>query len=199
MNIEEVKAFLQENAESEEVKAFVTTLVKVPGIDEILKLPEVQKAFDSKVTQSINTYKEKTLPGLVDAEKKKLEATLNPSLSPEMQRIQELENKLAEKEKAEKLSNQKSKVTKVLAEKGLPADFADYLADLEDESTDKKTEAFLSAFGSVSQKIRDEVLKGHSNTVPQDGPVKAGSTGEPGPNATKEDWKAYTTAQLRKK
>jgi uncharacterized protein YdiU (UPF0061 family) len=199
MTIEEIKAFIDENAESEEVKSFITSLVKVPGIEDILKMPDVQKEFDRKVSASIQTFKEKTLPTLVDAEKKKLQESMNPSLTPEMQRIQELEKKLAEKDNNEKLGNNKNKIAKQLADAGLPAEFADYLADLDEDQSNQKATAFLDSFSKVSQKIRDEVLKGHTNTVPQDGPVKAGSTGEPGPNASKEEWANYTKAQLRKK
>jgi uncharacterized protein YdiU (UPF0061 family) len=199
MTIEEIKAFIDENAESEEVKSFITSLVRVPGIEDILKMPDVQKEFDRKVSASIQTFKEKTLPTLVDAEKKKLQESMNPSLTPEMQRIQELEKKLAEKDNNEKLGNNKNKIAKQLADAGLPAEFADYLADLDEDQSNQKATAFLDSFSKVSQKIRDEVLKGHTNTVPQDGPVKAGSTGEPGPNASKEEWANYTKAQLRKK
>ena len=110
MTIEEIKAFLEENKEQNEVKEFLGSFVKTPTQEELIKIPEVQKIIDQRVSLGINSFKEKTLPGLIEAEKKKL--TDAQQVSPEMQRIQELEKKLAEKERSEIRGNQKNKIVK---------------------------------------------------------------------------------------
>lgn len=197
MTIEEVKAFLEENKEQVEVKEFLAGFSKVPTQEELIKIPEVQKIIDQRVSLGINSFKEKTLPGLIEAEKKKL--TESTQVSPEMQRIQELEKKLAEKERSELRGNQKNKVVKTFSEKNLPVDIADYLVGDTDEETDQKLTTFMEAFSKYEQRIREEILKGHSTTVPKEGSQVKMVTKEPGPNATKEQWAEYTRAQLRNK
>jgi hypothetical protein len=89
MTIEEVKTFLAENKEVPEVVEFLDSFKKVPSAEELIRIPEVQKILDQKISLGINSFKEKTLPGLIEAEKKKL--TESTQVSPEMQRIQELD------------------------------------------------------------------------------------------------------------
>ena len=197
MTLEEVKAFLEENKEQNEVKEFLGSFVKTPTQEELIKIPEVQKIIDQRVSLGINSFKEKTLPGLIEAEKKKL--TDAQQVSPEMQRIQELEKKLAEKERSEIRGNQKNKIVKTFSEKNLPVDLADYLVGDTDEETDQKLATFMEAFSKYETKIREDILKGHSTVVPKDGSQAKMITKEPGPNATKEQWAEYTRAQLRNK
>lgn len=196
MTIEEIKTYLDENKEKEEVAALLNSY-KLTNED-LLKQPEFVKLFDQRVSNSIATFKEKTLPGLVEVEKKKLQAELNPTLSLEMVKIQELEKRLQEKERAELIGNQKNKVLKSFSDKGLPTDLADYLIAESDEETDKRIEAYTQLMTKYEQKIREDVLKGHSTNVPKE-KMSETLSGEPGPNATQAEWAAYTKAQLRHK
>jgi hypothetical protein len=88
---------------------------------------------------------------------------------------------------------------KSFSEKNLPVDFADYLVGDSDEETDQKLSTFMESFSKYEQRIREEILKGHSTTVPKEGNQVKMVTKEPGPNATKEQWAEYTRAQLRNK
>jgi hypothetical protein len=195
MTIEEIKTFLAENKEVPEVQEFLNTMIKVPSAEELVRIPEVQKVIDQKVSLGINGFKEKTLPGILETERKKIS---EPTVSPEMQRIQELEKKLAEKERTESRGNQKNKIVKSFSEKNLPIDFADYLIGDSDEETDQKLTTFMESFGKYEQKIREEILKGHSTVVPKE-KESTKFTKEPGAGATKEQWAEYTRAQLRNK
>lgn len=196
MTLDEVKQFLEENKDTDEVKQFLAGFR--PGLEEILKTPDVLKALDQRVSQGINTYKEKTLPGLVEAEKKKLIDTMNPTETPEMKLIKELQQKLADKEKAELRGSQKNKVLKVLTDKQL-AEFAD-LADLvvadNDEETDKRSAAFTDALSKYEQRIREGILKEHGTQVPKD-KEKTVVSKEPAANASKAEWAAYYKEQLK--
>jgi len=199
MNIEEVKAFLEENKDSEEVKALFKTAPL--SLEEYLRLPEGQKVFDSKVSQSIATYRDKTLPGLVEAEKKKLQDSMNPSLTPEMKEIQELRKMLEDKNKSEQRANWKSKVIKILSEKGLPAELADFSLSDSEEETDAKLATLLETTSKYGQRIREEVLSGHKTNVPQPSAadnLRKDSTGEPPAGASKEQLKDYYRAQATK-
>lgn len=196
MTIEEIKSFFEENKDSEEVKQYLSSFSKTPSVDEIMKNPEVLKFVDQKVSLGINTFKEKTLPGLVEQEKKKLQAELNPTDTPEMQRIKELEKMLAERDKQSAYANRKSTVTKTLADKQLPAELADYLIGETDEETQNRVTVATEALDKYMTKLREEIMKGHGTTVPKDKELPA-NAGEPGPNATKEQWAAWTRAQMR--
>ena len=196
MTIEEVKAFLEENKEQNEVKEFLGSFVKTPTQEELIKIPEVQKIIDQRVSLGINSFKEKTLPGLIEAEKKKL--TDAQQVSPEMQRIQELEKKLAEKERSEARGNQKNKVVKTFSEKNLPVDIADYLVGDTDEETDQKLTTFMEAFSKYEQRIREDILKGHSTTVPKEKESKV-KPNEPPANASREELVAFYRNQLNNK
>lgn len=196
MDFEEVMTWLETNKEDEKVKQ----LLAKPSLEDLLKSPEGQKLFDSKVSLSINTFREKTLPQLVEAEKKKLQQELNPSQSPEMAKIKELEQRLAEKDKSEKISSQRAKAIKVLSEKGIPAELADYVITEDDEETNTRVNALIDQVSKYGQSVRESVLKGHSNVVPQ--PSAADNlkkdSAEPPSGASKEQLKDYYRAQATK-
>lgn len=199
MDISEVKAFLEENKDSEEVKALFKSAPL--SLEEYLKLPEGQKVFDSKVSQSIATYRDKTLPGLVEQEKKKIQDSMNPSLTPEMKEIQELRKMLEDKNKSEQRANWKSKVVKILSEKGIPTELADFSLSDTEEETDSKLAMLLETTSKYGQKIREEVLSGHKTMVPTPSAadnLKKDSTDAPPSGASKEQLKDYYRAQANK-
>ena len=198
MELSDVKQFLEDNKGSEEVKQFLDSLVKTPNIEEIIKNPEIMKFVDQKVSQGINTYKEKTMPGLIEQEKKKLQSELNPTDSPEMQRIKELEKQLADRDRSTAIANRKSSITKLFSEKNLPTEIVDFIVADTDEDTEKRASIVEEALGKYVTKLKEEFMKGHETVVPKKNDNQTLTTSEePGPNATKEEIAAWTRKQMR--
>ena len=198
MELSEVKQFLEENKDKEEVAQYLGTLAKTPSVEDIVKMPEVLKFLDQKVSQGINTFKEKTMPGLIEQEKKKLAAELNPQDSPEMQRIKELEKQLTERDRAAAIATRKSSATKVFSEKNLPVELVDFLVADSDEETDSRINVATEALNKYVTKLKEDIMKGHETQVPKKNDNETlTASGEPGPNATKEEIAAWTRKQMR--
>ncbi len=111
MTIEEIKAFLAENAESEDVKAFVAELTpKVTpelvtaylGTEDGERLLKTHPATDARVTQGVKTAVEKERAKIADEVQRLVAAEklkLNPAETPEQKQIRELTEQFnAEKE-----------------------------------------------------------------------------------------------------
>lgn len=108
MKLEEIKKWLEENKDSEDVKAYLSGLkgpaeVKQEDIDKYLVTEEGKKFLrsqaDAMINQGIETFKEKTMPGLikeaVDAKVKEI----NPDETPEQKQIREANDRIERLEK----------------------------------------------------------------------------------------------------
>lgn len=176
MNMEEIKAFLAANAESDEVKAFLAEITpKVTpelvtaylGTEEGEKLIKTHPATDARVTQGIKTAIEKErekisaeVARLVAAEKLKL----NPQETPEQKQLRELTEQFNEEKAAraretlqrqliEKAAELKVDILPVLQSGYLPPSFEQgvvFLQDLQkrDEALANKIKNDLVSSGS---------------------------------------------------
>lgn len=109
-----------------------------------------QSTLDSKVSKGINTFKEKTLPSLIEEEVKKRTDT---NLTPEQKRLKELEDQInqmtQEKQYNEKLKTNASK----LKEKKLSTDLAKYI------NTDEDITFFETLFNEEVQSAVQSKIK----------------------------------------
>lgn len=110
-----------------------------------------QSTLDSKVSKGINTFKEKTLPSLIEEEVKK---RTNENKTPEQIKLEELEAKLQAYEQEKKMNEYKGKIGGVLKEKGLPSELIDIINLIEDEDVmnsniDKLSEVWTSGINSA--------------------------------------------------
>ena len=113
MNIEEIKSYLEENKESEEVKGLITGLQKPMDLEAVKGYLEkeadgiayLQSYTDKKVTQGITSYKANNMQRLIEEEI----AKRNPQKTPEQIKMEELQRKIEAMEHEAKVKDLKLK------------------------------------------------------------------------------------------
>jgi len=140
--------------------------------DEVAK-KWVQSESDARVQQALTTYKEKTLPKLVDEKVESEYQKKHPDESPETKALRELRQEI---EKT-KLEVKKERLTnfalKIGTEKKLPTDLVAQLIGEDEDSTKQKIVDFEKAFNDAVRKAKEEQLvgTGKKTPIPGDGPA----------------------------
>lgn len=198
MDVKELEAYLKENSSNEEVKKVIKSTIT---FDDLIKDENLGKSIisyrDSEISKAVESFKNQTLPKRVEEElAKRVKASEEPEWKREMDA---LKSELAKKERENKIANQKARAIKYASEKQLPTDVIDSFLGETDEETDTKLTTFSKMFEDYSTKIKQEVLKSHNISVPNNGnqfaKEKTKEIKLPG-NASKEDYKAVLSAQL---
>lgn len=102
---------------------------KYLGTDEGRKF--LQPILDKTVTKSLETYKEKTLPNLVDQRVKEL----YPDVSPEQKALKEMQMELEKIKKEAMREKLLNNALKIATEKNLPTQIIDRFLGEDDETT----------------------------------------------------------------
>ena len=141
MELNEVKQFLKDNANKDDVKSYLSELSRVSPdteasiIDNYKRSQDFRSEIDRANTQAIKTYTEKTVPTLIEKEVKakenELENKYNPPKNPAEEALRK-QVELLTKQQAESESEfiQESVKTlkqNFLAENGLPIGLADHI------------------------------------------------------------------------
>ena len=171
MNIEEIKTYLDENKDNEEVKGFIKGLqtpIKLENVKEYLEkeadgIAYLQSYTDKKVTQGITSYKNNNLQRLIEEEI----AKRNPQKTPEQIKMEELQREIEAMKKESALKDLKLKFTDELAAKNMLG-FSEYLLVGEDEEVVKNNIAkFEGLLTPLVDKLVNEKLKASSKTPPK--------------------------------
>lgn len=161
MNLEEIKKYLEDNKENEDVKAYLEGLTQVTpeGVEAFLETDEGKKVLQPKLdrnfTKGLETWKEKNLQKLIDEGVKKS----NPTETPEQKEIRELKEKFANIEKEKTRESLKNKALTTLSEKKLPSNLVDFLIGEDEETTNSNLTKFEEVFTNQLQSVVDEKLK----------------------------------------
>jgi len=144
MDLAEIKKYLDENKDKDEVKIFIAGLnpLDLERVKEYADKQEdgkkwLQSYTDNKVTKGIDTFKEKTLPGLIEAEKEKIRVELNPEETEEQKKLRKLEGDLEIEKKARLKTELLNLAIKRADEKNLPKTFLDRFIGEDETSTIK--------------------------------------------------------------
>jgi len=195
MTIEEIKVFLQENKDKEEIKTFISSLSEKVTYDKVMADPEIKKAIiadqDRAIQKAVENYKNEHLPKRVEEEIKK-----RGEKQPWEIEIAKLQEQLAARDKEAKLALVKSKVLERIGSKNLPVSIADYILDEDEEKAYSKFEELAKHFEDYALKVKQEALKSYS-TAPAGNQNKlvpnVGNTNDIlpdlGDNASKDDYK----------
>ena len=168
MTIEELKKYVEENKDNEELKAYLKGLTSVDGVQEFLtKNEEGRKWLDSErdkhLAKGLDTWKNNNLQKEID--KKILE--LYPEETPEKKQLRELNVKIEKMESEKQREVLKNKALTIAAEKKLPINkVIDLLIAEDEESTVSNIGKFEEIFGSSVQAAVEERLKGSGYTPP---------------------------------
>ena len=119
--------------------------------------------LDSKVSKGINTFKEKTLPSLVEEGIKKRS---NEGLTEDQVKLKEMEAKIKQMEQDKIKAEMSSKYSKILGEKGLSSELIDFVLGDNDEITNANIEKINKIISSSVDTKVNEKIKGSSYTPP---------------------------------
>ena len=171
MNIEEVKNFINDNKESEEVKTYLQDLnkVNVEGIEKyVTEDEEGKKWFDSvkdkHFNKALETWKTNNLTKLIDDKVKKK----FPSKDEKDIEVENLKVEI-EKMKQEKLHEAlTSKAIKIASDKNLPLNLVDFFIAQDEEATVNNLKVLEESFNKAVQKAVEKRLKNEGYNPPKD-------------------------------
>lgn len=161
MNIEEIKQFLEQNKENEEVKAFVGELsaVSADKVKGFLETEEgkklLQPRLDQHFTKSLDTWKENNLEKIVEEEVSKR----NPSKTPEQLEIEKLRKDMESERNARNREKLVNTALKVADKKMLPKDVIDFFIGENEESTIENLGKLEESFNTAVQAAVDAKFK----------------------------------------
>lgn len=161
MTIEEIKQFLEQNKENEEVKAFVGELSavsadKVKGFLETEEGKKVlQPRLDQHFTKGLETWKANNLEKIVEEEVSKR----NPSKTPEQIEVEKLRKEIEAERAARNRETLVNKALKAADEKKLPKDVIDFFIGENEDSTLENLSKLEESFNAAVQAAVDEKFK----------------------------------------
>lgn len=171
MTLEEIKQFFEQNKDNEDVKNYLAGLSKPTpeGVTAFLDTAEgkklLQPKLDAHFTKGLETWKEKTLPSLLDEEiKKKF-----PGETEEQKRLRKLEEELAKERQARVKSELINKATTLATQKGLPVELVAYFVGQDEDSTVNNLTALENIWQQHLQKAVEEKFKESGRTPNQGG------------------------------
>lgn len=160
MDINEIKAFIETNADKEEVKSYVSGLVTQDRVESFLETDDgkklLQPKLDSYFTKGLDSWKNNNLQKLVDEEHKK-------KYPEKSEKDLELEKLRADFEAMKNEANKKEltiKSTKIAQDKSLPLDILDYFIGKDETETTDNLTKLEKSFNKAVEKVVDERLKG---------------------------------------
>ncbi len=135
-------------------------------LDNPLMKPVVTSTVDSAVSKGVEAHDKKfiadKLPGLVDAEVKKL----HPEADPKDQKLSAMEKKLADMEREGILKDQRTRATMKAAELKIPVALALTAVGLTDEETDKAVKALADTLTPWREEALNEFKKTTFGNLP---------------------------------
>ncbi|MCY1093979.1 DUF4355 domain-containing protein [Bacillus safensis] len=161
MNIEEIKQFLEQNKDNEEVKAFVGELSavsadKVKGFLETEEGKKVlQPRLDQHFTKGLETWKANNLEKIVEEEVSKR----NPSKTPEQLEVEKLRKEIEAEKAARNRETLVNKALKAADEKKLPKDVIDFFIGENEDSTLENLSKLEESFNAAVQAAVDVKFK----------------------------------------
>ncbi|ASK24773.1 hypothetical protein BSSX_2881 [Bacillus subtilis] len=176
MNIEEIKQFLAENKDNEEVKAFVGELsaVSADKVKGFLETEEgkklIQPRLDSYFTKGLDTWKSNNLESLIEEELQKR----NPSKTPEQIELEKLRSEIERERAARNREALVNKALNVADEKQLPKGVIDYFIGEDEETTLANLNKFEETFNAAVQNAVDIKFKESGTNFEKSDPSPAG-------------------------
>lgn len=160
MEFNDVKAYLETNANNEDVKNYIGGLVTTDRVSAFLETENgkkfLQPVLDKYHDKGLKTWQEKNLQKLIDEGISKA----NPQETPEQKQIRELTERLNAKEAGEKRQALLNKSLVLADEKKLPKEILEHFLGSDEESTIKNLEKLEEVFGKHLETLVSERMKG---------------------------------------
>lgn len=167
MKLEDVKKFLSENKDQEDVKAYLGELSavsadKVKGFldtDEGKRL--LQPRLDSNFTKGLDTWKKNNLEAIIEEEVNKR----NPQKTPEQIELEKLRKEIEDERKARNRESLVNKALKVADEKSLPKGIIDFFIADDEENTLTNLSKLEEEYSKAVQSAVDSKFKEHGRDI----------------------------------
>lgn len=170
MTLEELKQFIEANKDNQEVQNYLKGLYPLTpeGVTAFLNTEDgkklLQPKLDSHFTKGLETWKEKTLPSLLDEEiKKKF-----PGETEDQKRMRKLEEELNKEKNARIRSELVNKATTLATQKGLPVEIISYFVGQDEDSTVSNITALENIWQQAIEKAVEQKFK-ESGRLPNPG------------------------------
>lgn len=168
-NLKNVLEFLKQNNATPELISTVESLkvVNLDNVKEFLEKDETGKKYlqsqkDAAVTKGIETFKEKTMPTLIEEQIK----IRFPEETPEQKRMRELEMKQQKLEAEIKRKDLLNKAISYANEKKLPLKVIDKFIDEDEEKTIQNIDLFGDIYNEAISQAVEAKFKENGRTVP---------------------------------
>ena len=169
MNLEDVKKFLADNKEQEDVKAYLGELsaVSTDKVKGFLDTEEgkrlLQPRLDQNFTKGLETWKTNNLETIIQEELRKR----NPDKTPEQIELERLRNEIENERKARNREALVNKALKVAKEKNLPDSVIDFFIAENEEGTLENLSKFEESFqAAVKASVDAKFKEGGRNPEP---------------------------------
>lgn len=179
MTFEEAKNALEGYKDTQDYKDYIAGLVTDDSVRAYLDTDAgkklIQPILDKNFTKGLETFKEKSLPALVNAEV----AKRNPAQDPKDAEIEKMKQQIADLQAADTKKALTIKAQSIAADKKLPADLVSYFIGSDEDSTASNIDTFGKAFttavdAAVSDKLKDtSYVPPDSKTEPLDGVTRS--------------------------
>lgn len=167
MNFEEIKAFLNENKDNEDVKILLKEMIDEKILNDILETDTAKRLLQPKMdryfAKGLETWKQNNLNKIVEEEI----AKRFPPETPEQKQIRELQQKLQEMEMATKREKLQALKLKALSEQGLPAKLSDFINVDNEELLPEVINTLKEVWTTSIESVINERLKGQTPHTPQ--------------------------------
>lgn len=202
MTTEELQQFLAENKDDDNVRQVLQQFVP-KDINALMEdesfAKKLNSYLDSEKSKAVASYEAKTLPKKVQEQVEKELENRNKKepwqieLEKMQIQLEETNKKLAEKERAERREQLRNKALQLATEKKLPTKLVDFIVADDEETTNKNLEMLENTLTEYGKTIKQNIYQNNNPEVPAR--EAEGKPGEPGPNATKEQWKQFYANQ----
>lgn len=160
MTLEELKKFLEENKDNQEVQNYLRGLYLTPeSVTSFLDTPEgkklLQPRLDQHFTKGLETWKQNNLQKLIDDEISKR----FPDETEEQKLLKKLQADLEAEKQARLREALRNKAITTATEKGLPVSLIDHFLGQDEEATLANIEKFQSVFQEHLEKAVAEKFK----------------------------------------
>lgn len=181
MDLEQVKSFISENQEDEQVKEWLQgfKLVNVEDVqnlanenDDLKKWLEGEK--DRHLNKGIETFKSKTLPKLIDEEVKKR----NPEKQEWEIELEKVKSELEKERNEKKREALKNKALSVATEKKIPTSIIDHFLGGDESETISNLGKFEEAMKTYVDEQVNLRISSSSYTPPSTGDSASGGSSD---------------------
>ncbi|OCZ52198.1 DUF4355 domain-containing protein [Dehalobacter sp. TeCB1] len=167
MDINEVKSYIEQNAQNEEVKNYIGGFVTADRVNNFLDTEEgkklIQPKIDGHFTKGLETWKTNNLEKIINEEVTKR----NPAETEEQKQIRELTERLNKKEAEEKRQTLLNKSLLKADEKKLPKELVSFFLGDDEDGTYKNLDTLANVFNTHIENVVKERLGNDSYKPPK--------------------------------